>query len=78
MESVKDVRKLYLQLGIVSVAFTLYLIGLAVYRLFLSPIRKIPGPKLTAVTGWYETYYDVYQGGRFIFEIERWHQQYGK
>lgn len=39
--------------------------------------QKCP-PKLTGVAGWYETYYDVYKGGRFIFEIERWHQQYGK
>ncbi|KAL8728916.1 MAG: hypothetical protein Q9166_005083 [cf. Caloplaca sp. 2 TL-2023] len=77
MEALRDVPKVYLQTGIVAICFSLYLIGLVVYRLFLSPIANIPGPKLTAVTGWYETYCDVYKGGRFIFEIERWHQQYG-
>lgn len=58
-------------------AFGLYLLGLLIYRLFLSPIANIPGPKLTAVTGWYETYHDVYRGGKFIYKIEEWHQQYG-
>lgn len=28
----------------------LYFVGLAIYRLFLSPISHIPGPKLAAVT----------------------------
>ncbi|KAL8804455.1 MAG: hypothetical protein Q9182_002560 [Xanthomendoza sp. 2 TL-2023] len=77
MEVLRDLPKIYLQISIVTLGFTLYLIGLAVYRLFLSPIKNIPGSKLTAVTGWYETYYDVYKGGKFIFEIEKWHQQYG-
>ena len=77
METFRNVSKAYIQVGIVFTACWLYLIGLAVYRLFLSPIRNIPGPKLTAVTGWYETYHDVYRGGKIIFEIERWHQQYG-
>ena len=58
-------------------AFALYLLSLLIYRLFLSPIANIPGPKFTAVTGWYETYHDVFRGGKFIFKIEEWHQQYG-
>ncbi|KAL8890819.1 MAG: hypothetical protein Q9215_002045 [Flavoplaca cf. flavocitrina] len=79
MESVTHVNhvpKLYLQLFVLVAGFAIYLLGLVVYRLLLSPIAGIPGPKLTAVTGWYETYYDVYKGGQFIFEIERWHRQY--
>ena len=80
METLREfayVPKGYLQSGIVVIGFSLYLTGLIVYRLFLSPIANIPGSKLSAVTGWYETYYDVYKGGKFIFEIEKWHQQYG-
>ncbi|KAL8646419.1 MAG: hypothetical protein Q9226_006866, partial [Calogaya cf. arnoldii] len=77
LRQLNDVPKMYLQFGIVAVGFILYLLGLVVYRLFLSPIAGIPGPKLTAFCGWYETYSDVFKGGRFIFEIERWHQQYG-
>jgi hypothetical protein len=47
------------------------------YRLFISPIARVPGPRLAALTGWYETYYDCVKQGRFWREIERMHQQYG-
>jgi hypothetical protein len=36
----------------------IYLLGLTVYRLFLSPVAHIPGPFLAKVTYWYEFYYD--------------------
>ena len=51
---------------------------LLVYRLLLSPIACFPGSKLTAVTGWYETYLDVFKGGQFTFQIEKWHEKYGQ
>ena len=54
-----------------------YVLCLAVYRLFLSPIANFPGSKLTAATGWYETYLDVFKGGQFTFQVEKWHKQYG-
>lgn len=81
MDNLKDLTslpKVYLQVGLLVISFSIYLIGLVVYRLFLSPIANIPGSKLSAATGWYETYYDVYKGGKFIFQIEKWHQQYGQ
>ena len=56
----------------------LYLLGLVVYRLFLSPIANIPGPKLAAVTSWVEIYWDLVKGGKFVFKIEEWHDRYGK
>lgn len=31
----------------------LYLIGGAIYRLYLSPVSAFPGPKLAALTFWY-------------------------
>ena len=58
----------------------LYVVTLAIYRLYFSPLAKIPGPKLAAVTGWVETYYELYKdgGGQFIFAYTRWHEQYGQ
>ncbi|PNY20708.1 Trichodiene oxygenase [Tolypocladium capitatum] len=60
-----------------ALAFAAYGVGLVIYRLYFSPISHIPGSKLTAITGWYETYLDVFKGGQFTFQIEKWHQQYG-
>ncbi|KAL8948453.1 MAG: hypothetical protein Q9222_005361 [Ikaeria aurantiellina] len=48
-----------------------------VYRLYLSPISKFPGRKTAALTFWYEFYYDVFKGGRYIWEIEQMHRVYG-
>lgn len=57
--------------------FALYLIYLALYRLFWSPLAHIPGPLLPALTYWYEFYFDVIQTGKYVFEIERLHEIYG-
>ena len=67
----------YPLLGYLALGFLIYLLALAVYRLYFSPLAKFPGSKLTAVTGWYETYLDVFKGGQFTFQIEKWHRQYG-
>ena len=55
-----------------------YTVGVALYRLYLSPIAGFPGPKLAALTYWYETYYDVVKKGKYVFEIEDMHRQYGE
>jgi hypothetical protein len=52
-------------------------IGLAIYRLWLSPIAKFPGPKLAALTKWYEFYYEVVRNGQFTFHIQELHRKYG-
>ncbi|EFW15797.1 conserved hypothetical protein [Coccidioides posadasii str. Silveira] len=51
--------------------------GLSVYRLFLHPLAKFPGPKLAALTLWYEYYHDGIRGGQYTFEIQRMHERYG-
>ena len=52
--------------------------ALATYRLYLSPLAKFPGPRLAALTGWYETYYDCMKDGSFWIQIEQFHKQYGR
>lgn len=59
-------------------SFLVYLVGLVVYRLYLSPLAKFPGPKLAAATKWYEFYYEVVKRGQFQFLINDLHKQYGK
>ena len=54
-----------------------YAIALAVHRLWLSPISHIPGPKLAALTQYYEFYYDVVLGGQYTFKILNMHKKYG-
>jgi hypothetical protein len=63
---------------LLSPVLAIYLAVLALYRLYWSPIAHSPGPRLGALTGWYETFSDVVHGGQFTFQIEKIHQQYGK
>lgn len=53
-------------------------VALGIYRLYFHPLAKFPGDKLAALTGWVETYHDVFRGGKFIFKLEEWHAQYGE
>jgi hypothetical protein len=62
---------------IAIVTLFLYIIALAIYRLRFSPIAKFPGPKLAALTLWYEFYHDVIRGGQYVFRINELHEQYG-
>ena len=58
-------------------SFLAYIVGLVIYRLYLSPIAKFPGPKFTAITSWCQLFHDVIRGGQFPFVIQRWHEKYG-
>lgn len=60
------------------VIYFLYFIVLLVYRLYLSPIAKFPGPKLAAATYLFEGYYDVVQRGKYTFKIRDLHAKYGQ
>ena len=66
-------------LAALSLALFGYLATLTMYRLYLSPLASFPGPKMTALTQWYETYCEIFKkgGGQFVFEIHKWHEKYG-
>ncbi|KAF2756362.1 putative benzoate 4-monooxygenase cytochrome P450 [Pseudovirgaria hyperparasitica] len=53
-----------------------YGISVVVYRLVLSPLAGIPGPKLAAATGWYETFIDLWSND-FPEVLRRLHEKYG-
>lgn len=69
----------FLQILLTSVLLTALLtIGGAIRRLFLHPLAHIPGPRLAALTWWYEFYFDAIQPGQYVFKIQELHKQYGK
>lgn len=63
--------------AVAAASLFFYLAYLAIYRLYLSPISKFPGPKLAALSLWYEFYHDVIRGGQYCFKIRELHDQYG-
>jgi hypothetical protein len=69
----------YSQIGLTLLGiWVLYIIQLAIQRLYLSPIAHFPGPKLAALTFYYEFYYDIILGGQYTFKILELHKKYGQ
>ncbi|KAL4898851.1 hypothetical protein BDW74DRAFT_189894 [Aspergillus multicolor] len=64
-------------LGALATGLAIYSASLATYRLFFHPLAGFPGPRLAAATGWYESYYDLVKGGKYIHKIEEMHKLYG-
>lgn len=67
--------------AIAITCYTIYCLALVIYRFFLSPLAKFPGPKLAAASDWYEVYYDLFanggEGGAFTRHIKSLHEKYG-
>ncbi|EED13939.1 cytochrome P450, putative [Talaromyces stipitatus ATCC 10500] len=57
--------------------FFAYSVCLAIYRLYFSPLSKIPGPKLAAITWWYQFHYDVVNKGQYSWVVRSMHEKYG-
>lgn len=72
-----DAMALHAWLGFVCSLVVAHLTYLAVYRLILSPLAKIPGPVLAGLTSWYEIYYDIILPGQYVWKIKEMHQKYG-
>jgi hypothetical protein len=60
----------------VLLSFLLTIAG-AIRQLFLHPLAHIPGPRLAALTWWYEFYFDAILPGKYVFKIQELHKQYG-
>lgn len=63
--------------GVAILAFAVYWAGLVLYRFFLHPLAKFPGPRLAAITSWYEAYFEIIQNGQYSNKISQLHDQYG-
>ena len=74
MDNVSDGYTFLKVLGLVLISYSS---SLVIYRLFFHPLAAFPGPKLAAVTGYYEAYYDVIEGGQYTFKIADLHQKLG-
>jgi hypothetical protein len=54
-----------------------YLFVYAIHTLYFHPLAKFPGPKLAALTDYYEFYYNAIKSGRYIKKMEEMHERYG-
>ncbi|KAI0114057.1 cytochrome P450 [Nemania sp. FL0031] len=50
---------------------------IGVYRVTFHPLSRIPGPRLAAISYWYEIYYEVVLGGQYFKRIKGMHEEYG-
>jgi hypothetical protein len=55
-----------------------YLVAGGIYRLYFHPLAKFPGPKIAALTDWYECYHDLFRHGMLIWKLQELHDKYGK
>lgn len=62
---------------IIICSCVVYTIYGAVWRIYLSQIAHIPGPRFAALTFWNEFYYDIILGGKYTWKLLDYHQKYG-
>lgn len=62
----------------VAVLYICGVASVALYRLYFHPISRFPGPRIAAVTGWYQAYYDIWKGGKMTQNIAVLHKKYGE
>jgi hypothetical protein len=63
---------------LIGTTAVLYTLGLVLYRLYLHPLAKFPGPRFAAVTTFYEAYFEIVLKGQYSKQISKLHDQYGK
>jgi hypothetical protein len=62
---------------VISLAIPAAVFSVIIYRLYIHPLAKVPGPRLAAITWLYQTYYSFVGGSRFYLQIEKLHEIYG-
>lgn len=76
-----QIKSKILNPALLPAAIVLYACGAAsvvLYRLFLHPLSRFPGPRKAAATGWYQAYYEAWMGGEQTKNNMKLHAEYGK
>lgn len=63
--------------AVAAYSFVAYFVLRVIYRIYLSPLSSIPGPRLAAATGLYEAYFDLVKDGQYPWRIREMHRKYG-
>ncbi|KAJ7485700.1 cytochrome P450 [Mycena latifolia] len=63
-------------LDAIGASLSLYLVW-SVVSFVLNPLRKVPGPRLAALTQWYKAYFDLILDGGFLDHLKWLHENYG-
>ncbi|OTA98482.1 hypothetical protein M426DRAFT_258664 [Hypoxylon sp. CI-4A] len=63
--------------GALLAGYIVYILLLVTYRLYLHPLAGFPGPKICAVTEWYEFYCYIVKEGQWGNEVREMHDKYG-
>lgn len=56
---------------------TTFAVWTLIYRLYLHPLAKFPGPRTAAATHLWEIGYDYFGHGAYLWQTERMHDRYG-
>lgn len=64
-------------MSLISILSIISVLVLVFYRLYLHPLRHIPGPRLAAITILYGGYHDIVLHGNFVKHIQYLHTVYG-
>lgn len=62
----------------ITLCYSVYCLGLVVYRLTLHPLARFPGPFLCKIGYLKQGYYEAFLNGMFIHQIADYHKKYGK
>ena len=65
-------------ISIVGTFLAVYVFGRIITLLYLHPLHRFPGPRIAAITRWYEFYHDVIRDGTYVKYYPTLHKKYGQ
>ncbi|KLU85584.1 hypothetical protein MAPG_04607 [Magnaporthiopsis poae ATCC 64411] len=77
LEPGEATSRLFLWAGLLGAVLVLYVVGIAVYRLWFHPLSKFPGPTVMALSD-FPFLYRQHVLGTFVRESPKLHRKYGK